>query len=159
MLKITLIAVGKAKEKYLAEGYNEYIKRLSGYCNLSIFELTPVKADESSAASINNAIQKEGEMILSKIPQRAAVIPMCIEGKQMKSEALGEFFQKSAVEGVGDICFIIGGSYGLSENVKNLGKIRLSMSEMTFPHQLARLMLLEQIYRAFKINEGSSYHK
>ena len=160
MLKITVIAVGKAKEKYLADAYSEYAKRLSGYCNLNIIELAPCRADESSGkAATDAAIRDEGERILAKIPQRALVIPLCIEGKQMPSEALAKLIKDSSVEGVSEICFIIGGSYGLWDKVKAAGKIKFSMSEMTFPHQIARLMLLEQIYRAFKINEGGSYHK
>ena len=159
MLKVTIIAVGKAKEKYLADGYSEYIKRLSGYCNLNIVELTPTKADENSASSISAAIENEGDRILAKIPQRALVLPLCIEGKQMPSTSLAELMKSTANSGISEVCFIIGGSYGLSDRVKKTGKIKFSMSEMTFPHQLARLMLLEQIYRAFKINEGGHYHK
>lgn len=159
MLKVTIIAVGKAKEKYLADAYSEYAKRLSGYCNLNVVELSPCKADESSAASVSDAIENEGDRIIAKLPQRALVIPLCIEGKQMPSEKLAELINNTAVFGTSEICFIIGGSYGLSQRVKNEGKIRFSMSEMTFPHQIARLMLLEQIYRAFKINEGGNYHK
>ena len=159
MLKITIIAVGKAKEKYLADGYSEYSKRLSGYCNLNVIELSPTKADESSPASISSAIENEGDRILAKIPQRALVLPLCIEGKQMPSTSLAELMQSTANSGTSELCFIIGGSYGLSDRVKKMGKIKFSMSEMTFPHQLARLMLLEQIYRAFKINEGGNYHK
>ena len=159
MLKITIIAVGKAKEKYLSDGYSEYIKRLSGYCNLNIVELAPTKADEGSPASIAAAIENEGDRILAKIPARALVLPLCIEGKQMPSVALAELMKSTANSGTSEVCFIIGGSYGLSDRVKKMGKIKFSMSEMTFPHQLARLMLLEQIYRAFKINEGGNYHK
>lgn len=160
MLKITVIAVGKAKEKYLSDAYGEYIKRLSGYCNLNIIELSPCKADESAGKSATDAaIEDEGNRILAKIPPRALVLPLCIEGKQMPSEKLAELIKGTAIDGISEICFIIGGSYGLSSRVKAAGKLKFSMSEMTFPHQLARLMLLEQIYRAFKINEGGSYHK
>lgn len=159
MLKIAIIAVGKAKEKYLADGYSEYAKRLSGYCNLNVIEISPQKADESSSSSIAAAIESEGDKIIAKIPPRALVLPLCIEGKQMPSTSLAELFKSTANNGISEMCFIIGGSYGLSDRVKNSGKIKFSMSEMTFPHQLARLMLLEQIYRAFKINEGGNYHK
>ena len=159
MLKITIIAVGKAKERYLADGYSEYSKRLSGYCNLNVVELSPAKADESSSASILAAIENEGDRILAKTPSRALILPLCIEGKQMPSTSLAELIRSTANSGISEVCFIIGGSYGLSDRVKKLGKIKFSMSEMTFPHQLARLMLLEQIYRAFKINEGGNYHK
>ena len=159
-MHIKIIAVGKLKEKYLADAYSEYAKRLSGYCNLNVIELSPCKVDEAHGkAATDTAIEDEGDRILAKIPQRALVIPLCIEGKQMPSEKLADFIKSSAVEGVSEICFVIGGSYGLSDRVKRLGKLKFSMSEMTFPHQLMRVILLEQVYRAFKINAGEKYHK
>lgn len=159
MIKITVIAVGKLKEKYLEDAYSEYSKRLKGYCNLQIIELSPARADEGSAASISAAIEDEGARILAKIPQKSLVIPMCIEGKELSSEELAAVIKNAPLDAFSEITFIIGGSYGLSDKVKAQGKIRLSMSKMTFPHQIARIMLLEQIYRGFKINEGGSYHK
>ncbi len=160
MLGVTVIALGKLKEKYLREACDEYIKRLSALCKLKIFELEPVKlSDNASNAEIDKALKKEAQMIFSKIPNGAKCIAMCIEGKQMPSEKLSEFFEKTSVSGCADIVFIIGSSYGLDEEVKRKADLKLSMSEMTFPHQLARVMLLEQVYRAFMISGGSKYHK
>lgn len=160
MLGVTIIALGKLKEKYLRDACDEYIKRLSTLCKLKIFELEPVKlGDNASQTEIDKSLEKEAKEIMSKIPQNSKVIAMCIEGKQMPSEKLSKFFENTAVAGTGDITFIIGSSYGLDESVKKRADLRLSMSEMTFPHQLARVMLLEQIYRAFMISNSSKYHK
>jgi len=160
MLAVTVIALGKLKEKYLRDACDEYIKRLGTLCKLKIFELDPVKlVDNASQAEIDKALQKEAKEILAKIPQNAKVVAMCIEGKQMPSEKLSKFFETTAVSGQGEIVFIIGSSFGLDESVKKRADVRLSMSEMTFPHQLARVMLLEQIYRAFMISNSSKYHK
>lgn len=159
MIKITLICLGKPKEKYLKEACNEYAKRLSRYCSLEIVELDPVRLPEKpSQSEIDSALLKEAEMIIKKIPQNSDVYTLCIEGKPLSS---GNFAQNiAASQNLGkNIAFVIGSSYGLSEKVKALSKLRLSFSAMTFPHQLFRVMLLEQIYRAFKINEGSTYHK
>jgi 23S rRNA (pseudouridine1915-N3)-methyltransferase len=159
MIKVTLIALGKLKEKYLVEAVNEYKKRLSGYCNLEIVELEPVKlSDKPSQKEIDSALLKEAAEISKKIPQNSAVYPFCVEGKELSSPDFAKEISACANEGK-SIVFIIGSSYGLDQTVKNLGKKRLSVSEMTFPHQLFRVMALEQIYRAFKINEGSAYHK
>lgn len=160
MLGVTIIALGRLKEKYLREACDEYIKRLGTLCRLKIFELDPVKTgDNPSQSEIDKALEKESKDILAKIPQNAKVVAMCIEGKQMSSEKLSAFFENTAVSGQGEIVFIIGSSYGLAESVKKRADVRLSMSEMTFPHQLARVMLLEQIYRAFMISNSSKYHK
>ncbi len=160
MLGITIIALGKLKEKYLRDAFEEYSKRLSTLCRLKLFELEPVKLSENaSAAEIERALKKESEMIFAKIPTSSKVIAMCIEGKQMPSEGLSRFFEETAVSGCGEIVFIIGSSFGLDESVKKRADKRLSMSEMTFPHQLARIMLAEQIYRAFMISNSSKYHK
>jgi len=160
MLGVTIIALGKLKEKYLRDACDEYIKRLGTLCKLKIHELDPVKlGDNASQAEIDKALEKESKDIFSKIPQGAKVIAMCIEGKQMPSEKLSKFFETTAVSGCGEIVFIIGSSFGLDESVKKRADLRLSMSEMTFPHQLARVMLLEQIYRAFMISSGGKYHK
>lgn len=159
MIKVTLIALGKLKEKYLVEAVNEYKKRLSAYCNLEIIELEPVRlSDKPSEKQIDAALLKEAEDIIKKIPQNSAVYPFCVEGKGISSPAFANELSSCANEGK-NIVFIIGSSYGLSEKIKALGKKRISVSEMTFPHQLFRVMVLEQIYRAFKINEGSAYHK
>lgn len=160
MLGITIIALGKLKEKYLRDACDEYKKRLSTLCKLKIIELEPVKlSDNASDAEISKALEKEAKEIDSKIPSGSKVVAMCIEGKQMPSEKLSTFFEQTAVSGCGEITFVIGSSYGLDESVKKRADMRLSMSEMTFPHQLARVMLFEQIYRAFMISNSSRYHK
>ena len=160
MLKITLITVGKLKEQYLRDAVSEYEKRLTTLCNLKSVEIDAVKLpDNPNDSQISSALDSEAVKILSNIPNGAYVIPMCIEGKQLSSEELSQKFDNLGVSGQGSICFIIGGSYGLSERVKSKADFKLSMSKMTFPHQVARVMLLEQIYRAFKILQGGTYHK
>ena len=159
MLKITLITLGKLKEKYLAEAANEYIKRLGGLCGFSLIELEPVRLPEKpSNSQITAALEVEGKKIIAKIPSGAAIIPLCIEGRQMSSEELSKTLENLTAV-YGRVVFIIGSSYGLCDEVKSLGKMGISMSAMTFPHQLARVMLLEQIYRALKISCGGTYHK
>ena len=159
MIKVTLIAMGKLKEAYLRDAVLEYTKRLSRYCNLDIIELEPVKLPESpSRAQVEAALSKEAEMIFRKIPKNCDIYPLCVEGKQLSSEGFAERLNSLSQQGRG-IALIIGSSYGLSERVKAEATIRLSLSSMTFPHQLFRVMLLEQVYRGFKINEGSTYHK
>ena len=159
MIKVTLIALGKLKEAYLREAVLEYTKRLSRYCDLDIIELEPIKLpDMPSRAQIDAVLEKEAEMIIKKIPKNCDVYPLCVEGKQFSSEEFAENVAELSQQGRG-IALIIGSSYGLSEQVKAIAKTRLSLSKMTFPHQLFRVMLLEQVYRAFKINEGSTYHK
>ncbi len=159
MIKINIIALGKLKEKYLTAAADEYKKRLSGYCSLEINEIEPIKLpDKPSKAEVDKALKKEAELINAKIPAGSKVFAMCIEGKQFSSE---DFAQKIDNEvNIGkSITFIIGSSHGLSDEIKRKADVKISVSEMTFPHQLFRVMLLEQIYRAFKINEGSAYHK
>ena len=150
MLTIEVIAVGKIKEKYLKDAISEYSKRLSRYCSFKITEVPDSIDDEQ-------AIYKEGAIILSRI--KGIVVPLCVEGSQKSSENFADFIEKCAVDGNSHITFIIGGSRGLDEQIKKMGKIKLSFSNMTFPHQLMRVILLEQIYRASKINSGESYHK
>ncbi len=160
MLKITLITVGKLKEQYLRDAVKEYEKRLQTLCSLKSVELDPVKLpDNPNEAQITAALDSEAQKILANIPQGSYVIPMCIEGKQLSSTELAEKLDGLGVAGHSSVCFIIGGSYGLSDKVKAKADFKLSMSKMTFPHQLARVMLLEQIYRAFKITQGGTYHK
>lgn len=160
MLNITIIAVGKLKEQYLRDASAEYQKRLSTLCKLNIVELNPEKlSDNPSAKEIENALNNEAKRIIEKIPKGAKIYSMCIEGKQRTSEELSREIDSLAVEGVSNIVFIIGGSFGLSDEVKKLSAFRLSMSKMTFPHQIARIMLLEQIYRATQISIGTKYHK
>jgi len=160
MIGITIICEGKLKEKYLRDACDEYSKRLGAYCKLNIVELSPHRIPENpSDGEIASALEAEGKEILSKIPNGAKVYAMCIEGKQMPSEKLAEKISECSVQGFSNIVFIIGGSHGLSDEVKRRADFKLSMSEMTFPHQLARVMLLEQIYRAFQISTGGKYHK
>ena len=160
MLNITIIAIGKLKEQYLRDASAEYQKRLSASCKLNIIELTPEKlSDNPSAKEFENALNNEAKKIIEKIPKGAKVYSMCIEGKQRTSEELSHEIDALALEGVSNIVFIIGGSFGLSDEVKKLSSFRLSMSKMTFPHQIARIMLLEQIYRAMQISIGTKYHK
>lgn len=159
MIKITLITLGKLKEKYLRDAVEEYAKRLSRYCKLDIIELSPVTlSDNPSQSEIDTALLKEAEAIEKRIPDGSVVTALCVEGKSNTSEQLAEFVEKNTNEGK-NMCFIIGSSFGLSDTVKQKSNLKLSLSAMTFPHQLFRVMLLEQIYRAFKINEGSTYHK
>lgn len=159
MIKVTFITLGKLKEKYLRDAVTEYEKRLSRYCSFETVELEPIKLpDNPSRSQVDTALEKEAEMIVKKIPKNSEVFALCVEGKQFSSEEFAEKLENLSKEGRG-IAFIIGSSYGLDNSVKLLSKTRLSVSKMTFPHQLFRVMLLEQVYRAFKINEGSTYHK
>lgn len=160
MVSVTIICEGKLKEKYLRDACDEYSKRLGAFCKLHIIELTPKRlSDNPAQGEIDNALLAEGKEILSRIPQNSYVYAMCIEGKQMPSERLAKSMDNCAVTGKSNIVFVIGGSFGLSDEVKKAADYKLSMSEMTFPHQLARVMLLEQIYRAFQISSGGKYHK
>ena len=160
MLSIHLICVGKLKEKFYREAVEEYTKRLSAYCKLNLVELPEVKLPQNpSQGEIQAALDKEGAAIRAKIPQNASVIAMCVEGKTRSSEELAALVRTWEQNAAKHLVFVIGGSYGLHPSIKEEAWVRLSMSPMTFPHHLARVMVLEQIYRAFKINEGSSYHK
>lgn len=160
MINVTVICEAKLKEKYLREACDEYIKRLGAFCKFNIIELSPKKLpDNPSDNEIKTALETEGREIISKIPKGSRVYAMCIEGKQMSSENLAKQFSECAIGGYSSIVFVIGSSFGLSDEVKRMADFKLSMSQMTFPHQLARVMLLEQIYRAFTINAGTKYHK
>lgn len=160
MLNITIICIGKLKEQYLRDASAEYAKRLSASCKLNIVELGAEKlSDNPTKKEIENALISEGRKIIEKIPKGSAVYTMCIEGKQRSSEELSKEIDDIAANGVSSIVFIVGGSFGLSDEVKSLSSKRLSMSKMTFPHQLARIMLLEQIYRSRQISLGTKYHK
>ena len=142
------------------EAAAEYAKRLSRFCKLEITELPEERLPESpSPAQIEVALSKEADAIRGKLPPSALIIAMCVEGKQRSSEELARLMTDSASRGESHLVFLIGGSFGLHPSVKALARVKLSMSPMTFPHHLARVMLLEQLYRAFKINEGSHYHK
>lgn len=160
MLTITLACVGKLKEAYWRDACAEYEKRLGAFCRLQIVEVAEERLpDTPSAAQITAAIEAEGGRLLSRIPAGASLIALCIEGKEMSSEALSKQLAQWAVDGASHIVFVIGGSYGLSDAVKREARLRLSFSPMTFPHQLARILALEQIYRAFHIVSGGKYHK
>ncbi|NCB62689.1 MAG: 23S rRNA (pseudouridine(1915)-N(3))-methyltransferase RlmH [Clostridia bacterium] len=160
MLTIQIICVGKLKERFYEEAVAEYTKRLSSYCKLTITELSEERLPENPAqAQIDAALQKEGAAILERIPKGAVTIAMCVEGRLQSSEDLAERISGWMLGGRSTLVFLVGGSHGLSKDVKGKSLLRVSMSPMTFPHHLARVMLLEQIYRAFKINEGSGYHK
>lgn len=160
MLKITLLTMGRLKESYLRAAAAEYEKRLSAFCVLKNEELEPARLpDKPSQAQIAAALEDEGKRILAKIPAGAEVFALCIEGKTLTSEELSGRLSAAPLQGHSHLVFVIGSSHGLSSAVKSRADLRLSMSPMTFPHQLARIMLLEQIYRGFQINQGSSYHK
>ncbi len=160
MLSIRLVCVGKLREQFFVDAFNEYSKRLSAYCKFECAELNETKLGSSpSDKEIAAALDKEAADIERALGKDAYVIAMCVEGMQLKSEDLAQRISSLAVAGRGRICFVIGGSFGISPRIKQRADMRLSMSEMTFPHHLARVMLAEQIYRAFKISEGSKYHK
>lgn len=158
MLNVNVICIGKLKESYLKDACGEYLKRLMAFCKTNIIELDEYRLpDNPSQSQIDLALKEEGERILKKA-DGSTIIAMCIEGGQMPSEKLSKTIE-SLSQSTSKISFIIGGSFGLSDEVKSRAKIKLSMSQMTFPHQLARVMLLEQIYRAFMITSGNKYHK
>ena len=160
MQKVTVICVGKLKEKFYIGAVEEYAKRLGRYCRLEIVELPEQRLPEDpSPAEIERALAREAEAIRAKLPGGAAVAAMCVEGELRSSEELAVLLEKQAGQGDKGLAFVIGGSYGLHPSVKSLAWLRLSMSPMTFPHHLARVMLLEQLYRSFQIREGGKYHK
>ena len=159
-MKITLITVGKIKEKYFTDAIAEYAKRLSRYCKLEIIEVADEKTPDSASEALENQIkEKEGERILSKVPDSAYVVALAIEGKQLSSEDLADKMEKWNVNGISHLVFIIGGSLGLTPKVLNRADFKLSFSKMTFPHQLMRVVLFEQIYRSFRIRNNEPYHK
>lgn len=161
MLKINIICIGKIKEKYFTDALGEYAKRLTAFCKFSVVELNEerIRSNTPNEAQIAEVIEAEGRRILQKIGASDYVAAMCIEGKLLSSEELSETLDKAALSGKSTVDFIIGGSYGLSDEVKRRADLRLSMSKMTFPHQLARVILSEQIYRAFEISTNGKYHK
>ncbi len=160
MLNIRIVCVGKLREQFYIDAFNEYSKRLSAYCKFECVELNETKLGTSpSDKEIAAALDKEASDIERALWKDAYVIAMCVEGGQLKSEDFAQKISSLAVSGRGRLCFVIGGSFGISPKIKQRADMRLGMSEMTFPHHLARVMLAEQIYRAFKIIEGSKYHK
>ncbi len=159
-MNISIVTVGKLKEKYLKQGIEEYTKRLSAYAKIDIIEIPDEKAPETlSEQEMLQVKGKEGERILAKVPDDAHVIALAIEGKMNSSEELADTLDKLATYGKSKIVFVIGGSLGLSKDVMKRANDTLSFSKMTFPHQLMRLILVEQVYRAFRINRGEPYHK
>ena len=160
MQKVSIICVGKMKEKFYIEAAAEYVKRLGRFCKMDIVELPEDRLpDDPSQAQIDAALAKEADAIRAKLPQNAYIIAMCVEGKTRSSESLARLMAETANQGGSHLVFLIGGSFGLHSSVKELAAVKLSMSPMTFPHHLARVMLLEQIYRGYQINAGSKYHK
>lgn len=160
MLHIKLICVGKLREKYYIEAFREYEKRLSAYCRLDCVEIAEQRlSDSPSDREITAALEREAAEILKAVPANAFLCALCVEGRQMSSEELAALLAAREGSGRPKLCFVIGGSFGLSPAVKQRADLRLSFSSMTFPHHLARVMLAEQVYRGFKINEGSRYHK
>lgn len=160
MFQITLITVGKLKEKFYVTVASEYEKRLKGFCEFKIVELPETRLpDNPSPAEINTGLEKEAELILSKVPKGAWFCVMTPEGKMLSSEALADKMSDIKLSGKSAACFLIGSSFGIAERIKNLADFKLSMSPMTFPHHLARVMVLEQIYRAESIQAGTKYHK
>ncbi|MDQ7192090.1 23S rRNA (pseudouridine(1915)-N(3))-methyltransferase RlmH [Staphylococcus felis] len=159
-MKITIVAVGKLKEKYWKQAIAEYEKRLSAYTKIDIVEVPDEKAPENmSGKEIEQVKAKEGERILAKIKPQSTVITLEIKGKMLGSEELAKELDQRMIQGASDFTFVIGGSNGLHETVLQRSNFALSFSKMTFPHQMMRVVLLEQIYRAFKINRGEAYHK
>ncbi|MEY8304963.1 23S rRNA (pseudouridine(1915)-N(3))-methyltransferase RlmH [Anaerosalibacter bizertensis] len=159
-MNIIIIGVGKIKEKFMQEGIKEYSKRLSRYCKLKILEVADESAPENlSKKEIEIIKEKEGKRILSKISNNSYIISLDIKGKNLSSEELSKKIEDITLGGTNDIIFIIGGSLGLSEEILNKSNLKLSFSKMTFPHQLMRMILLEQIYRGFRIMKGEPYHK
>jgi len=160
MLGVKLICVGKMKEKHYISALGEYEKRLKPLCAFDVEELPEQRLPDSpSPSEINSALQRESLHIIARLPKGAFVVAMCVEGIQLSSEELAVFINDCSSNGKSKIAFIIGGSHGLHESVKNQADLCLSMSKMTLPHHLARVMLAEQIYRAMMINGGTKYHK
>ncbi len=160
MLNVTLLCVGKLKEAYWREACAEYEKRLGAFCKFRLIEVAEERLpDNPSPAQIAATVEAEGARLLAALPKDCLPVALCIEGKAMDSPALAAYMQRAAVSGTSHVALLIGGSWGLSDAVKSRAALCFSMSPLTFPHQLARVMLLEQVYRAFQINSGGKYHK
>ncbi|MBQ6387837.1 MAG: 23S rRNA (pseudouridine(1915)-N(3))-methyltransferase RlmH [Ruminococcus sp.] len=161
MLKINILCIGKIKEKYFADAVAEYAKRLGAFCKFAVIELPEEKIRDNrpNASQINEVLRAEGKNLLKKIGASDCVIALCIEGNIISSEELSHTLDRLALSGKSTVDFVIGGSYGLSDAVKRRADIQLSMSRMTFPHTMARMILTEQIYRAFEISTNGKYHK
>ncbi len=159
-MNITIVCIGKLKERYWTEAVQEYDKRLSKYCTIAINELREEKSPDNPSEAEEAAVKEaEGKSILKQIKKDAYVIALEIQGKEMTSEALSEKIHNLGISGKSDVVFVIGGSLGLSDEVLTRADFRLSFSKMTFPHQMMRVVLLEQIYRSFKIMRNEPYHK
>ncbi len=161
MIRINVICIGKIKEKYFIEAINEYAKRLSAFCRFTITELPEekIRSNTPNQSQIDEVLEAEGKRILQKIGQFDFVAAMCIEGKMLSSEELSKMLDTLSLDGKSTVDFVIGGSYGLSKTVKARADLKLSMSRMTFPHQMTRMILSEQIYRTFEISTNGKYHK
>ena len=159
MLNVKFITLGTLKESYLREAAAEYEKRLSGFCRFDSVQLKEERLpDDPSESEIRSALEREAQKILALVPPRAYVVAMCVEGKQISSPEFAEKLEEISSR-TSDVCFIIGSSFGLCESVKQRADMRLSISKLTFPHQLMRVVLLEAVYRAFNIQKGTKYHK
>lgn len=159
-MKITIIAVGKIKEKFYKDAIDEYAKRLSKYCKLSILEVTDEKTPEHASETVNQQIlAKEGERIRNMIPKDSYVISLAIEGHKYDSVGFANEIHRLTLQGKSHITFIIGGSLGIWDEIKNISHAKISFSDMTFPHQLMRVILTEQLYRSFRILNNEPYHK
>ena len=160
MLAIRLLCVGKLKERFYADAIAEYSKRLSAFCRFELIELPEERlGDRPSAAEIDSALEREARQIEKKLLKDSMLICLCIEGRQMDSAAFSGLLTDAELSGRPRLNFVIGGSFGMSQTLKKQADLCLSMSKMTFPHHLARVMLAEQIYRGFQIKEGTQYHK
>ena len=160
MRSVTLLTVGKLKESFYRQACDEYVKRLGAFCKLNVIELPEERLPQNpSQAQIDAALEKEAAVVRAKLPAGAVLAALCVEGKLLSSEDLAGQMARWAGSGKSSVVFLIGSSFGLSPTLKAQADLRLSMSPMTFPHHLARVMVLEQIYRAFQINAGSPYHK
>ena len=160
MVQLTLLCVGKLKERFYLDACREYEKRLGGHCKISVIELPEERLPESpSPAQIDAALSREADVIKSKLPKGALFAALCVEGGLLSSEDLADRLEQWMLTGVSHLAFVIGGSHGLHSDIKTQAALRLSLSPMTFPHHLARVMVLEQLYRAFQISKGTRYHK
>lgn len=160
MLTVKLICVGKMRERYFIDAFAEYEKRLGAYCRFSCVELVEQRLPERpSRAEIDAALEREAREIEKQLPPDAYLVTLCVEGREQPSEFMAELLSARENSGKPKLCFVIGGSYGLADCIKKRADFRLSMSKMTFPHHFARVMLAEQLYRGYKIKEGSRYHK
>ena len=160
MFELTILATGKLKEPHYLAACQEYQKRLGAYARVQVIELPEQRLPEApSEAEIEAALSKEADAILEKLPRVGVLVALCVEGRAMSSEQLSDALTRYAARGASQVTFLVGGSFGLHERVKQRAELRLSMSPMTFPHHLARVMLLEQIYRAYQIQAGTKYHK